>query len=209
MDPKQYQEKSKRKSSKQDLPYGSAIQAQIDEEEGSHKTHQRTPEPTHVGASFKWFGSLCLVVGIAAFILSGTSRVDTSVSAQNALQNKVSTAISAGVFLLSADEEIQAQDHTITHSSDSEESQIWVWDFAAEDGDYVQVLVNGASITEPFMIKHKPRTFMVPTTGDVQIKGIKDGGGGITYAVRYDLNGTSYFNGAPEGEFNTYTLVRE
>jgi hypothetical protein len=56
------------------------------------------------------------------------------------------------------------------------------------------------------MIKNKPREITVPSVGTVQIKGIKDGGGGITYAVRYEINGTSYFNGTPEGQLNTYTL---
>ena len=59
------------------------------------------------------------------------------------------------------------------------------------------------------MITHKPKELIVPGTGEVQIKGIKDGGGGITYAVRYEINGTSYFNGTPEGELNTYTLRKE
>lgn len=44
---------------------------------------------------------------------------------------------------------------------------------------------------------------------DELVKGIKDGGGGITYAIRYEVNGISYFNGAPEGELNTYTLKNE
>ncbi len=29
-----------------------------------------------------------------------------------------------------------------------------------------------------------------------------------TYAIRYELNNTNYFNSAPEGEFNTYTLIQ-
>lgn len=157
----------------------------------------------------KIFGSICIALTVLALIISPGTSVDTSESAKNALENKVSTAISAGTVLLSKDENIDAKDYTITHKSDNKDMKIWVWDYASEDGDYVQVLVNGAPITDPFMIKHKPKELIVPSTGDVQIKGIRDGGGGITYAVRYEINGTSYFNGAPEGEVNTYTIRKE
>jgi len=155
------------------------------------------------------FGSICIAASIVAFILTGTSTVDTSESAKNALRNKVSNSISAGTILLSKDENVEPRDYTISHKSDDRETRIWVWDYAAEDGDYVQVLVNGSPLSDAFMIKHKPRQIVVPASGDVQIKGIRDGGGGITYAVRYEINGTSYFNGASEGQFNTYTLRKE
>lgn len=157
----------------------------------------------------KIFGMICIAAAIVSFIFTGTSKVDTSQSANNALENKVSTAVSAGVILLSKDENAQAKDYAITHKSDAKDTKIWVWDYAGEDGDYVQVLVNGAPIGDAFMIKHKTKEITVPSLGKVQIKGIKDGGGGITYAVRYDINGTSYFNGTPEGELNTYTLTKE
>lgn len=157
----------------------------------------------------KKFGIICIVVAIISFIFTGKSTADTSESAKNALKNGVSTAVSAGTVLLSKDENTQAKDYTIAHKSDVKDTKIWVWDYAAEDGDYVQVLVNGAPIGDSFMIKHKPKELTVPAVGQVQIKGIRDGGGGITYAVRYDINGTSYFNGTPEGESNTYTLTNE
>lgn len=154
------------------------------------------------------FGWVCVAAAIIAFVVSGSSSVDTSESAVNALKNKLSTGVSAGAVLLENDENLSPQDYTLTHDSDEGETKVWVWDYAAEDGDYVQVLVNGVPVLDSFMIKHKPRELTVPSVGEVQVKGIRDGGGGITYAIRYDLNGTSYFNGAPEGEFNAYTLVR-
>ena len=157
----------------------------------------------------KVLGLICISFGICFLILAGISKVDTSESAKNAINNRVSTAISAGTVLLSKDENTQAQDYTITHKSNAKDTKIWVWDYAGEDGDYVQVLVDGVPLGEAFMIRHKPKEIIVPAVGEVQIKGIKDGGGGITYAVRYEINGTSYFNGTPEGELNTYTLIRE
>lgn len=157
----------------------------------------------------KVFGGFCIAVFIAMIIFSYKPAVNKSSEAKEALKNKVSTSLSAGTILLAKDENIGQQNYTITHKSENKETKIWVWDYAAEDGDYVQILVNGTPVSEAFMIKHKPKEIIVPATGDIQIKGIKDGGGGITYAVRYELNGTNYFNSAPEGEYNTYTLVKE
>lgn len=157
----------------------------------------------------KVFGGICVALFVAAMIFSSTPSVNTTDAAKNALTDKVSTSLAAGTVLLRKDENIGHQDYTITHKYNQNDTKIWVWDYAAEDGDYVQVLVNGAPVAEAFMIKHKPVEITVPAVGEVQIKGIRDGGGGITYAVRYDLNGTNYFNSAPEGEFNTYTLIKE
>lgn len=155
------------------------------------------------------FGIICIILFFICLGFFPSTGVDTSEAAKNALTDKLSTSLSAGTVLLRADESIGEQDYTITHQSDNDKTKIWVWDYAAEDGDYVQVLVNEAPLSDAFMIKHKPVELVVPAVGNVQIKGIRDGGGGITYAVRYDLNGTNYFNSAPEGNYNTYTLIRE
>lgn len=100
-------------------------------------------------------------------------------------------------------------DIEITHNSDDSETTLYVWDYAAEDGDYVQVIVNGSPLGNPFMITNTPVTFTVPTVGEVEILGTRDGGGGITYAVYYDMNHTTYFNGMDENGSNLYTLIRE
>jgi hypothetical protein len=168
--------------------------------------HEEKPKTNQYDKPLKIFGGICLAIAVAALIFTGTTTPDTSQSAADALKNQVSTAVSTGTILLSEDQNIGAKDYTITHKSNAKETKIWVWDYAAEDGDYVQVLVNGVPAGDAFMIRHKPREITVPSTGTVQVKGVKDGGGGITYAVRYDINGTSYFNGTPEGQFNTYNL---
>ena len=121
----------------------------------------------------------------------------------------MSTQLPIGVRILSKDENLAGQDLTITHSSLPDENKIHIWDYAAEDGDYVQILVDGVAICEPFMIKNKPVVFTVPSTGEIQVLGVRDGGGGITYAVHYDVNGTTYFNGTDVGNGNLYTLIRE
>ncbi len=167
-------------------------------------------EKTPFDKLIKTTGIVLLVASIFTFAwgINSSPTVDRSDAAQQAIAEQVSTSLSVGTILMSSDENIGAKDYTITHDSNQDESKIWVWDYAAEDGDYVQILVDGNPIGDAFMIKNKPQEFKVPTTGTVQVKGIRDGGGGITYAVRYELNNTNYFNSAPEGEFNTYTLVR-
>ncbi len=163
-------------------------------------------------SSFKRFGGVSIAVFIIfmmVWFMLPSKSVDTSEAAVKALNDRTSSSLLAGAVLLQKDENIGQQDYTITHQSQVPDTKIWVWDYAAEDGDYVQVLVNGTPAGDAFMIKHKPRELNVPAIGEVQVKGIKDGGGGITYAIRYDVNGTNYFNSAPQGEFNTYTLQKE
>lgn len=146
---------------------------------------------------------------ISCFFLPTSPSVDSSEAAKLALENRMSTELDIGVCISSQDEYLSAEDLTITHSSTLSENKIYVWDYASEDGDYVQILVDGVAICDPFMIKHKPVEFTVPTTGEIQVLGIRDGGGGITYAIHYDVNGTTYFNGTNIGEGNLYTLIRE
>ena len=141
--------------------------------------------------------------------VDASSSVNTSDEAKLALENQMSTQLPIGVRILSDDENLAGQDLTITHSSPAEENKIHIWDYAAEDGDYVQILVDGVAIGDPFMIKNKPVVFTVPTTGEIQVLGIRDGGGGITYAVHYEVNGTTYFNGTDVSNGNLYTLIRE
>lgn len=159
--------------------------------------------------SLKLLGGICIIAFIVGMRFMSSSSINETNEAKEALENKISTSLSAGAILLSSDENIGQQDYEIIHNLQNDETKILIWDYAAEDGDYVQVLVNGQPISDPFMIKHKPREIIIPTTGDIQIKGIKDGGGGITYAIRYELNSTNYFNSALEGEYNTYTLIKE
>ena len=169
-----------------------------------------TKTKTTFNKKLKGFGIVLLVLfGLAIIFVPKKGMVDVSDAAKSALSDQISTSLSAGTILLAKDEMLSAQDYTIIHSSNQIDTKIWVWDYAAEDGDYVQMLVDGAPLGDAFFIKNKPVELVVPSSGLVQVKGVKDGGGGITYAVRYELNQTTYFNSAPEGEMNTYTLLRE
>ena len=154
-------------------------------------------------------GAVAVASVIIYASLFSSASVETGDDAAAALETHMSTTLGAGVRLLEKDENMIGQDYTITHSSSDENTTIWVWDYAAEDGDYVQILVDGSPIGDPFMIKNKAVPFTVPTVAEVQVVGTRDGGGGITYGVYYELNQTTYFNGMDEGGSNTYTLVRE
>ena len=146
---------------------------------------------------------------VSTFFVPSSAGVTSSAEAALALESGISTELPLGTRLLLDDQNLGGQDLTITHSSAAEETKIHIWDYAAEDGDYVQVLVNGIPLGDPFMIHNKPVELTVPTTGEITVVGTHDGGGGITYAVHYDINGTTYYNGTDVGEGNVYTLIRE
>lgn len=152
---------------------------------------------------------LMALFAVSIFLAPRSSIVNTSEEAAQAVESGMSTQLPIGVRILTDDENLAGQDLTITHSSPSDEGKIHIWDYAAEDGDYVQILVDGVAIGDPFMIKNKPAVYTVPTTGEIQVLGTRDGGGGITYAIHYEVNGTTYFNGTDVGDGNLYTLIRE
>ena len=157
-----------------------------------------------------WVLIAVAVLGIVGFNMTNTSKtVDTNDDATAALESHMSTTLAPGTKLLSEDDNYVGGDLTITHDSNDDETTLYIWDYAAEDGDYVQIFVAGTPLGDPFMIKNEPVTFQIPTVGNVQVIGTRDGGGGITYAVYYAMNHTAYFNGVDEGGKNTYTLVRE
>ncbi|MCH5271301.1 MAG: hypothetical protein J1E83_11190 [Lachnospiraceae bacterium] len=155
------------------------------------------------------FLGICAAALFSMILLNPVANVNQSSAATEALELQLSTELGIGTLLLWSDEEMPAQDYTITHSSRSDSTKLYIWDYAAEDGDYVQVLVDGVPLGDPFMIKNKPVEYTIPSTGEVQVIGVRDGGGGITYAVHYDINGTTYFNGTDVGAGNVYTLIRE
>lgn len=156
-----------------------------------------------------WMIGICFALLLAIIVPNASLTVGNTQELQSAIENQCSDQLPVGVVIMEEEESLEAQDYTITHSETAPTTKIWVWDYADEDGDYVQILVDGVAIGDSFMIKNKPVEIEVPSTGEVQVFGTRDGGGGITYAVNYELNGTTYFNSTDEGNGNLYTLVRE
>lgn len=173
---------------------------------------ERTRKKTKTKANKKLIVTGLIFAGLFAvslYLMTDSPTVNTSEEALQALESGMSTTLPVGVRIQSNDECLDGQDLTITHSSREDECKIYIWDYAAEDGDYVQVIVDGIAICDPFMIKHDPVAFTVPAVGEIQVLGTRDGGGGITYAVHCDVNETTYFNGTDVGDGNLYTLIRE
>lgn len=139
----------------------------------------------------------------------GGGGVETGPDVEEAIETHMSATLAIGTRLMESDDHYIGGDITIAHSSNMEKTRIWVWDYADEDGDYVQIIVDETPMGEPFMLRNKPVSFIVPAEGEVQILGAWDGGDGITYAVYYELNQTTYFNGMRQGGSHRYTLVRE
>lgn len=140
---------------------------------------------------------------------SETNLQNVSKNIISVLKNGVAKNVKAGLLLNASDVSDTAKDYTVVIPQGISTMDLIIWDYAAEDGDYVQVIQNGVAVTEVFMIKNSPQRVTVPAGGIIEIKGIKDGGGGITYAVSITETGYTYFNRAPISGANKYTIVQE
>lgn len=156
----------------------------------------------------RYLSVFSIVLAAAAFYFSGS--VQYSEAGHQAIQNGVSKELASGVQLFYQDNQKMKQtDFRLDMSGADDKTKLYIWDYSAEDGDVVQVFVNNKAVTNKIVIEHRPYIVNVPTNATVQIKGIRDGGGGgITYAVYCEYNKTSYFNVAPKNGCNTYTLER-
>lgn len=136
--------------------------------------------------------------------------ISTSEGAQEILKQRWSNKLELGARLVQNDDQIRLEpaDLTLKHDKKDQTTKIWIWDFAAEDGDYVQIKVDGKIITEPFMIMNQAVSFEVPAESKIEVIGVKDGGGGITYAIHHEIRGETYLNGMNVGGSNTYILER-
>lgn len=194
--------------SQQDVPQPTT--STDNEHAATGKTNQQKKTKTKASKRLKATGLVFIALFIASiFFAPISSSVTSSADATLALESGISTVLPLGTRLLDDDQNLGGMDLTITHSSVADEAKIHIWDYAAEDGDYVQVLVDGVPLGDPFMIYNKPVELTVPTTGEITVLGTHDGGGGITYAIHYDVNGTTYYNGTDVGGGNVYTLIRK
>lgn len=117
--------------------------------------------------------------------------------------------VAPGTTIYSKDKKLKQKDQSITVDANVKELTLNIGDFAAVDGDYVQVIYNNKELSKPFMLTHDYKIFRVPAEGKIQIRGVKDGVGGITYALYIDETKETYFNEAPNAGFNTYTITKK
>ncbi|BCN29871.1 hypothetical protein [Anaeromicropila herbilytica] len=154
-------------------------------------------------------GLVLICISFCFIYLDQGTKWDNSKVAMDALKYRVSTELKPGTAMQSAKYENElSKDVKIKNNTNKKKTKIWVWDYADEDGDYVQISVNGKEIGDPFLILNKPRVFTIPAEGEIEIKGIKDGINGISYAIKFDFNGTSYLNLVNEGKVNKFSLVK-
>ena len=188
--------------------------------ESNGKTNLNLPKRKHHWKLWATIFSALFLAFFAANKLPNPSKenpseqvgkpISTSEGAQEILKQRWSNKLELGARLVQNDDQISLEpaDLTLKHDKKDQTTKIWIWDFAAEDGDYVQIKVDGKVITEPFMIMNQAVSFDVPAESKIEVIGVKDGGGGITYAIHHEIRGETYLNGMNVGGSNTYILER-
>lgn len=174
--------------------------------QGKRKAKEKYPFSKRMKKDIWIIVSICVLSLILYSEIDTNTSVNTSKEAKQAIKTHISTTLAAGTKIMSADQKFAGKDVTVKHTSPGGVLKMYVWDYAAEDGDYVEILVDGEPICEPFMIRNEAREFSVPAVCKVQINGIKDGGEGITYGVYFDVNEKTYYNCTVVGGSNVYIL---
>ncbi|MGV8980871.1 hypothetical protein [Clostridium sp.] len=123
------------------------------------------------------------------------------------IETGVSKDVLPGKIVMVNDKVLSQRDFKIIVDSKTKQITISIWDFAAEDGDEVQIINNGNPLGKEIILMNMAKTVIVPINGKIEVKGIKDGGGGITYALYVKETGETYFNNAPINGVNTYTII--
>ncbi|WP_224245536.1 hypothetical protein [Hyalangium gracile] len=112
-------------------------------------------------------------------------------------------AMTAGTIIASFDAIAEGRDYTLQAPTGTSELEIKVWDYAAEDGDVIQLRVNGQIASQPLSLMHAPISVKVPV-GKLEVLGLRDGGGGITYAINFPAISTSITNSTRPESLNQY-----
>ena len=193
---KQLHEKNKRK-----IPFSPANEIEQQETE-------LVPHQSRLKKSIWIVSILCLVAAIVTSFLV-TSYLDEG-TAEEVVTNRISTSTSAGesLFVNETYANIEARDFEVNNAGvDGGEARMLIWDFNFEDLDEVSILVDGIPIKEKLIISHNAASISIPVPSTVTIKGVKDSGGGIAYAVKFPNKKATYFNIVTVGQSNTYTVL--
>jgi hypothetical protein len=156
-----------------------------------------------------WLISLFL---IGFSIIGGfmTTSFSDEGTAEEVVANRISTSTVAGEELF-ADEtntNIEARDFEVANAgSDGGEARMLIWDFNKVDLDEVAIFVDGIPVKEKLILSENAAAISIPVPSQVTISGVMDIGGGISYAVKFPNNETTYFNVVSVGQSNTYTVL--
>lgn len=147
-----------------------------------------------------------LLVSIAYFLIFSNSSSTINYKS-NLVSGKIE-GVKAGDILSKDAVKLEAKDFSIDLANSYGNIELSIWNFSnKEDGDYVQVFVDGSPQTEPFIIRHKPIKVGVPDKAVIQVRGIRDGSNnGITYGLFFNKTGETYLNTVPLNAANIYTL---
>jgi hypothetical protein len=193
-----------------DEPILKSVDKQKSDIEASYKElEEEEKQDDFLTPSMKGFRRAVAIMAIAAIVL--VTFVGNFNGKANYKSNLVSgklSGVKAGDALSKEFVKLDAKDFTVESTSGYGKIELSVWNFSdKEDGDYVQVFVDGSPQTEPFAIRHKPVKVSVPDKAVIQVKGIRDGSGnGITYGVTFSKTGETYLNTVPMNAANTYTI---
>lgn len=159
-----------------------------------------------------WFRKHRLWLGItivALFVLESVLG-SGSHTLKDVQPTGIGKGFDAGTKLTHLEEDLLllSRDFTIEMKGETTPIRMLIWDFAAEDGDVVTIKVNDDVVADNIMITNKPVSIEVRSPSVVEVVGVQDGGGGITYGVKFQgsLDNSAYFNIANVGSSNTYTL---
>ena len=177
-------------------------QAGFDEEEQPEVIYH---EHSHRKSVF--FGIiLAVVLAIGLSMISGGYTSEGS--AEEVVANRISKSTMAGETPFSDETNagITARDFEVTVGDSGGDAKMLIWDFNSEDNDEVQILVNGQPLKEKLILAHNPAAISIPVPSTVTVKGLKDNGGGISYAVKFPNDKVTYYNVVSVNAGNTYTV---
>jgi hypothetical protein len=143
----------------------------------------------------------CLVVALAVMIVGIVAFAKLDATEKN---------LPPGAVLAVSDMRMAGQDYVVEFKKGIKYTSMLIWDCAAEDGDQVEILVNGQLVDGPFIIRHTPVAIELPVGAEVEVRGVVDGGGGgVTYGVNFAELPRTILNSADPGTSNRYSLVEK
>jgi len=166
------------------------------------------PHQPLIRKSIGWTTLIIIAMAILGSFFT-TSYSDEG-TAEEVVANRISKSTTAGESLLKneTNSNIKAQDFKVTNvGSDGGEARMLIWDFNKVDLDEVAILVDGVPVKEKLILSDNAAAISIPVPSKITISGVKDLGGGISYAVKFPNNETTYFNVVTVGQSNTYTVL--
>ncbi|MCA1054203.1 hypothetical protein LCM10_04325 [Rossellomorea aquimaris] len=191
------------KRAKKDSVHDADNQIVLDEEE----QHPEVIYHEHSHRKPVFFGTILavlLAIGLSMILGSYSSEG----SAEEVVANRISKSTLAGEtpFTDETNSGITPRDFDVTVGDSGGDAKMLIWDFNSEDHDEVQILVNGQPLKEKLILATDPAAISIPVPSTVTVKGLKDDGGGISYAVKFPNDKITYYNVVSVNGGNTYTV---